>query len=395
MGAEFFAPSSLHSLGNPLCGPLTLYDGNIHSFEFEGIGLMLHAVIMAGGSGTRFWPESRRARPKQLLPLASDQTLLRETYARSASWIPPSSWRVVTNQQLAAESARQLPELAPAQIVGEPCGRNTAPCIALAARKLLKHDPDAVMLVMPADHAIHPPERFQEAVARAVAHVAEHPERLVLFGVPPTYPSTGYGYIERDAPLGNQAFSVKAFHEKPPREIAEQFLAGGRHYWNCGIFVWRADRILQLLAEHKPEIIALLDQLAPDLETQREAQALASLFPRMPSISIDHAVLEKARDVIVLEAPFEWDDVGSWQAVARLKGADADGNTIIGLHVGIETSDSVIQNDTPKHLIATIGVKNCVIVHTPDATLIARRDDENAIRELVALLEQRGYGSYL
>lgn len=359
---------------------------------------MLHAVIMAGGSGTRFWPESRRLRPKQLLPLASDRTLLRETYDRCAAWIPASSWMVVTNQQLADETSRQLSELKPDQIVGEPCGRNTAPCIALAAAKLFKQDSDAVMLVMPADHAISPPEEFHSAVDRAIRQVQSNPQQLVLFGVPPTYPATGYGYIERDQPLGDaatSAFTVREFHEKPPRERAEQFLAGGRHYWNCGIFVWRADRILELIREHQPEIARLIDEITPDLGTDNEANALKQIFPRMPSISIDHAVLEKAQEVVVLEAPFAWDDVGSWQAVARLKGADANGNTIIGLHVGIDTENSVIQNDSPSHMIATIGIRDCVIVHTPDATLIARRDDENAIRELVSLLEQQGYGSYL
>lgn len=356
---------------------------------------MLHAVIMAGGSGTRFWPESRRTRPKQFLPLASDRTLLRETFDRCAAWIPSASWMVVTNHQLGAETARQLPELARGEIIGEPCGRNTAPCIALAACQLLKRDPEAVMLVMPADHAISPVEVFQEAVSRAVKLVETDQQSLVLFGVPPTYPATGYGYIERDEPLGERAFQVRAFHEKPARERAEHFLAGGRHYWNCGIFVWKAARILELIREFQPEIGKLMDEIAPDLGTVREEAALKKVFPRMPSISIDHAVLEKAGDVVVLEAPFAWDDVGSWQAVARLKPSDENGNTIIGLHVGIETANCVIQNDSPKHLIATIGVRDCVIVHTPDATLIARRDDENAIRELVALLEQRGYGTYL
>jgi len=370
----------------------------IQSVRLEESVLMLHAVIMAGGSGTRFWPESRRVRPKQLLPLASDQTLLRETYDRCSAWIPKSSWMVVTNQQLAAETGRQLPELQPQQIVGEPCGRNTAPCIALAAAKLLKHDPDAVMLVMPADHAISPVEQFHDAVRRATQQIESAPHSLVLFGVTPTYPATGYGYIERDQPLGDpaqRAFKVREFHEKPPRERAEQFLAGGRHYWNCGIFVWKASMILELIRQHQPDIGKLLDEVSQDLGTDREENALKQIFPRMPSISIDHAVLEKAQDVVVLEAPFAWDDVGSWQAVARLKGTDSNGNTIIGLHVGIDTENSVIQNDSPSHLIATIGVRDCIIVHTPDATLIARRDDENAIRELVALLEQKGYGSYL
>ncbi|MCA9056754.1 MAG: mannose-1-phosphate guanyltransferase, partial [Planctomycetaceae bacterium] len=196
-----------------------------------------------------------------------------------------------------------------------------------AAMCLLQEDPDAVMLVMPADHAISPVEQFHDAVRRATQQIESAPHSLVLFGVTPTYPATGYGYIERDQSLGDptqRAFKVREFHEKPPRERAEQFLAGGRHYWNCGIFVWKASRILELIRQHQPEIGNLLNEIDADLGTDREEDALKQIFPRMPSISIDHAVLEKAQDVVVLEAPFAWDDVGSWQAVARLKGTDGN-----------------------------------------------------------------------
>ncbi|MFO1019988.1 MAG: mannose-1-phosphate guanylyltransferase [Planctomycetales bacterium] len=358
---------------------------------------MLHAVIMAGGSGTRFWPQSRRLRPKQLLSVSSERTLLQETYDRCADQIPSRNWWVVTNRTLVGETQEQLPEVPAGQILQEPCGRNTAPCIGLAALQIVKHDPEGIMLVMPADHVIRPVEAYRNAVQRAVSHVAAHPSTLVLFGVPPTYPATGFGYIEREEPLGApelKTFKVATFHEKPPLETAENFLDAGGYYWNCGIFVWRADRILEALRDYQPLIADQLDKLAPHVGTANWDNALAEIFPAMTSISIDHAVLEKATQVVVLEAPFEWDDVGSWLAMARLLGADDEGNTVVGDYVGLDSRNCIIRT-TPEHLIATVGMENCLIIHTPDATLVARRDDENAIRQLVALLEQRGYGRFL
>ena len=357
---------------------------------------MLHAVIMAGGSGTRFWPQSRRTLPKQLLPLVSDQTLLQETFARCQPWIPANRVRVVTNAVQAAESRRQLPDLPPQNVLEEPCGRNTAPCIGLAAIDLLRDDPEAVMLVMPADHAIRPPEVFRQAVERAVKIVDQSPSTFVLFGVPPNYPAVGYGYIERGErrPDSDTAYNVRAFREKPDIDLATQFVNAGTFYWNCGIFVWRADAIMKALADLQPGIHQRLLQLQPALGTDRRDAALAEIFPGMTSISIDHAVLEHAGDIAVLPAPFEWDDVGSWHALVRLRGSDENGNTIVGLHAGVDTRNCIIRT-TDNHLIGTIGLENCIIVHTPDATLIAKKDDENAIRKLVSLIEQSGYDRFL
>jgi mannose-1-phosphate guanylyltransferase len=215
--------------------------------------------------------------------------------------------------------------------------------------------------------------------------------------VSPTHPATGYGYIERGQPLAGaaaKAFAVKSFREKPVIETAAQYLAAGDFYWNCGIFVWRAERILRALQEFEPELHARLMRLQAALESTRFNAILDAEFPNMKSISIDYAVLERASGVCVLEAPFAWDDVGSWQSLSRLRGTDAQGNTIDGPFCGVGTKGCIIRT-SDDHLVATIGLEDCIIVHTPDATLVARKDDENAIRQLVAMLEERGYDRFL
>ena len=376
---------------------------------------MLHAVIMAGGSGTRFWPQSRRSRPKQLLKLAGPRTMLQDTFDRVASWIEPDRVWVVTNAAQAAETRRQLPALPAGNVLVEPCGRNTAPCIGLAAVHIAGADPQATMLVMPADHVIRPAEVFRQAAERAVAIVQEDAEALVLFGVPPTYAATGFGYIERGAELGLRrasapatrvsagaeapgspsSFEVASFREKPERETAERYVASGCFYWNCGIFVWRVARILAALAEYEPEIHGRLMALRAALGRAEWDELLAAEFPQMKSISIDYAVLERAAGVAVLEAPFEWDDVGSWQALVRLLGHDADGNTIDGPFCGVDSQGCIIRSTDANHLVAAAGVENLIIVHTPDATLVARRDDESGLRKLVEELAARGYERFL
>ncbi len=357
---------------------------------------MLHAVVMAGGSGTRFWPQSRRTLPKQLLPLAGSVTMIQQTIAR-CEWIPPERTWIVTNQTQVDETARQLEQIPRDNILVEPCARNTAPCVGLAAIRLLKQDPDATMLVMPADHVIGPNAVFQAAVNSAAAIVSENPDSFVLFGVPPNYPSTGFGYIERGTvlPDADRAFKVKSFREKPDLETAAQYVSDGGFYWNCGIFVWRADQILKALEQFESEIHERLKSLAAALDDGNWDAALNAEFPNMKSISIDYAVLERATDVVVLEAPFDWDDVGSWQALSRLLGTDEHNNTVDGPYCGLDSSGCIIRTTDGNHLVATIGMQDCIVVHTPDATLVARKDDENAMKKLVELIEQQGYERFL
>lgn len=358
---------------------------------------MLHAVIMAGGSGTRFWPESRRQLPKQFLKFSGERTLIQESIGRCAPAIPVNNVWVVTNAAHALETTRQLPDVPEHQILLEPCGRNTAPCIGLAAIRLLAIDSDATMLVMPADQVIHPTAMFQNAVSQAVELVDRDPQTLVLFGIEPTYPATGFGYIRRGDRLPDTElpmFQVQSFQEKPNQLTAARYNATGEYYWNCGIFVWRAQTILDALGVHAPEIHERLLRLRSAIGQPGWTAALESEFPLMPSISIDYAVLEKADQVCVLEAPFEWDDVGSWHALARLLPADRDGNTLDGMVCPVDSSGCIVRT-SDDHLVATIGVKDLIIVHTPTATLVADRRDEGAIRELIKELQCRNLNEYL
>lgn len=356
---------------------------------------MLHAVIMAGGSGTRFWPQSRRALPKQFLRFGGDRTLLQATVERCRAFIPPERTWIVTGSAYAAETTRQEPEIRDRNVLIEPCGRNTAPCIGLAAMQLLVNDPDAVMLVMPADHVIRPVAEFQRTVEKAVAIIERDSAELVLFGVVPTYPATGFGYIQRGEMLADSSgFRVAAFREKPDLATATQYLASREYFWNCGLFVWKAATILEQLERHKPEIAMRLKRLHAAVETEQWPATLAAEFPLMPSISIDYAVLEKAEHVSVVPASFEWDDVGSWQALSRLLPPDPDGNTSEGPFCAIGTNGCIVRTSS-EHLVTAFGVRDLIIVHTPDATLVADKHDESALRQLIAELERRGLSEFL
>ena len=359
---------------------------------------MLHAVIMAGGSGTRFWPQSRRNLPKQFLRMSGNETLIQQAALRCQPAISQDRTWIVTGAAHAVETARQLPNVPAEQILVEPCGRNTAPCIGLAAIQLLAKDPDAIMLAMPADQVITPTARFQDAIAEAVRVIEYDPKAMVLIGIEPKYPATGFGYIQRGERIPSQScptFKVSSFREKPNLTTASQFLASGEFYWNCGIFAWRAQTILDALKQFSPEITDRLERIRPGIGTNRWQELLEVEFPQMPSISIDYAVLEKAiEQVRVLEAPFEWDDVGSWQALPRLFPSDTHGNTVNGLVCAVDTSGCIVRT-SDDHLIATIGVKDLIIVHTPTATLVAEKQDEGSLKKLIAEIEKRGLTEYL
>ena len=375
---------------------------------------MLYCVIMAGGSGTRFWPESRTSRPKQLLRLVGQQTMLRETFERLTGLVPPERVLAATSRDLAPAVAAELPELPAGSILAEPCKRNTAPCIGLAAFELLRRDPDAVMAVLPADHVISPADGFRRAVALADSLVVQAPQYLITFGIRPSYPAEIFGYIER-GPLANQllphaqgesaaalpareklplVYKVVKFREKPSADVARQFLAAGNYYWNSGIFVWKASTILELLRRHQPALYAHLERIDGAAGKPRYMEVLEREFAAMEAISIDYAVMEHAADVLVIEAPFDWDDVGSWQAMARLRGADANGNTVVGRHLGIDTLGTIVRT-SEDHLVVTIGLRDCVVVHTPDATLVADKHQEESVRKVVQMLQQRGWTQYL
>ena len=355
---------------------------------------MLHAVIMAGGSGTRFWPESRGPQPKQLLKLVGERTMIQATVDRIASLVPADRVLIVTNAQLVEEIRRQLPQLPSRALLGEPCRRDTAPCIGLAALEIVRNDPEGIMAVMPSDHVISPDDKYCAAIAQAQRLVEESPERIVTFGIRPTYPAESFGYIERGAALASGVYRVQQFREKPKAEVAGEYLAAGTFYWNSGIFVWKAATILAALEARQPQMMSHLKKIAAAAGTASFAQVLEREFTAIQGISIDYAVMEQATDVVVIEAPFGWDDVGSWQAISRLQGTDAEGNTVAARHLGLRTKGTIVRG-ADDHLIVTLGVEDLIVVHTPDATLVANKHDEEAIRQLVKLIAERGWHEYL
>ncbi len=357
---------------------------------------MLHAVIMAGGAGTRFWPMSRAALPKQMLALVTERPLLADTVERLEGLIPGERVHVITNAAY-AESVRALLRGVPArQVVAEPCGRDTAPCIGLAAVLIARQDPAAVMAVLPADHVVHPPQVFQQALARAAAVVEERPGALITFGITPTRPAVGYGYIERGAELGRldgiPFFKVDSFREKPNLRVAREFLAAGRFSWNAGIFVFRAQAILERIERHLPELAAALPALADAY--LRQGAIPESAYRLLPRISIDYGVFERDEDVVMLEASFTWDDVGSFAALERVLPKDAQGNCGVGLSTLLDARRNIVVSGK-NHRIALIGVEGLIVVHSDDATLVCRAEDAERVKELVNLLQSKGLADLL
>jgi mannose-1-phosphate guanylyltransferase/mannose-6-phosphate isomerase len=358
----------------------------------------IYATIMAGGAGTRFWPASRTANPKQLLNLTGERSMIQSTVDRLQGLCSNDQLLIVTNQSLVDPIAAQLPDLPRESLIGEPAKRDTAPCVGLAAAMVAAKNPNATMVVMPADHVIGPDDVFQEALVHAVTLVDQDPSRIVTFGIKPDYPADMFGYIERtDESIDGAKFasySVERFREKPDVETAKGFLEAGTFYWNAGIFVWKAKTILDALAKHEPEMFARIQTIAAAIGTPDFESVLQTEFTAIKGTSIDYAVMEHYDNVLVVEAPFQWDDLGNWSAIPRLKGVDESGNTVDGKHLGIDTEDSIIRTEDG-HLIVTVGMKDCIVVHTKDATLVANRNDEAAIKRIVEELKDRDWSQYL
>lgn len=359
---------------------------------------MLHAVVMAGGSGTRFWPKSRRNRPKQLLRLYGDATMLQQTVARIEPLVTPGRVLIITGADQAEAVRAQLPQLPPENVVAEPCPRDTAPCVGLAARIVANRDPEGTMIVMPADHVIEPPQKFQATVRAAVSVIDQDPTAFVTFGIKPTHPETGYGYIERGEALtpidGIALHRVVQFREKPDYATAQTFVKEGRFAWNSGIFVWRARAILDALKAHRPGLAEAIERVGQSLGTADEEATIAREYPNMEKVPIDKAVMEKATNVRVLEVVYDWNDVGDWRALTALVPPDASGNTIQGQVLATETTGSIIVSDDGG-LVATLGVEDLVIVQSGGATLIAKKDQLDKLKSLVEGLDKAGYKSLL
>lgn len=346
----------------------------------------IFAVIMAGGKGERFWPQSRVSRPKQLLRLIGDLTLIEQTVARLAPLVPTSNIIVVTNTDYVAPMRELLTQLPPDNIIGEPMGRDTAPCVALAAAVVASKtdNPDAVMLVLPADHVINDNVSMNTVLGDCAKLAASG--KIVTIGVNPTSPSTGYGYIKcgdaLDVDSGTRFYEGAGFREKPDAETADAFLEAGCYKWNSGMFIWSVSTILDAFAKHAPNLAEGAAAIKKSIERNTFWDDLKALYNSFEKISIDYAVMEKVDNVVVAECAFDWDDVGSWTALRNQLVADDAGNVVKANHVGIDTTNSIIVGDS-SHLIATIDVDDLIIVHTEDATLVCRSDSAQRVKEIV------------
>ncbi len=358
-------------------------------------------VILAGGSGTRFWPRSRRARAKQVLALDGERSMLQQTMERLKPLAGLEKTWIITNEYLAHEIADQLPGLPAAQIVQEPVARNTAPACGLAAFLIERENPNAVLGVFPSDHVIGDEPRFLKALQKAIA-LAAATDNIVVLGIEPVRAETGYGYIETgDLTADGNALHVRRFTEKPNQNRAEEFVSAGNYYWNSGMFLWSARTLADAVREHLPETAPLLESIAAAYGTPQFDEVFRALYPKCENISVDYAVLEPRSakgehlsNLYCLPAEFSWNDLGSWASLyeyqhdTRLRG-DPDGNVAdSGGHLAIEATDNYIFS--PKKFVALVGVENLVVVDTDDALLIVRRENSQDVGKIVKELAQSG-----
>lgn len=348
----------------------------------------VYVLILAGGSGERFWPLSRKSRPKQLLSLFSKETLLEATLRRLDGLVPAAQILILTNADQEAAVRALCPQLPRENIVAEPAKRDTAAAIALGAGWISSRAPDATMIVLPADHLIQDTAGFQRTLRVAVA-AAEETGELVTIGIRPTWACPGFGYIEvgeraalEKKPEGPDAFDVVRFREKPSAELAETFLKQGNFRWNAGMFIWTVRSILSAFNRYVPELGEFIGQLHRSTAFET---ILRDDFPRLPKISIDYAVLEKAGRVLVVESGFDWDDIGSWTAIAKYLAADAAGNVGNATLATVDSRQNLVYS-TEKNLIALLGVQDLIVVQTGDALMICSRHEAERIKHLVALV---------
>lgn len=358
----------------------------------------MYAVIMAGGKGTRFWPKSRESMPKHLLDIVSEKTIIQETIDRIIPLIPAENILIVTGVSHAVELMRQVPHIPEENIIIEPVGRNTAPCIGLAALHIKRKSPDDVMVVLPADHLITDEARFRYLLSIA-AEIAARGDFLLTIGIQPTFPETGYGYLEqgvlKETIKGEDIFKVKSIREKPDLKQAKVFLEKRRFYWNSGMFLWRADTILRAIKRWLPDIHKGLSQIEGVKGTDKEEEIVEHVYKKIPSISIDYGIMEKADNVLLIRGDFGWSDMGSWDALWEVLEKDEHGNAAHGkaFFIGVDAKNSLIQSS--RKLVALVGVEDLIVVETEDSLLICKRGRSQDVKAVVEHLNTKNMKEYL
>ena len=352
-----------------------------------------YIVIMAGGSGTRFWPLSREAMPKQLLRIDGEETLIQQTIARVRPLIPSDHIHIVTNKSQAEQIRYQVPELNKNNFIIEPAAKNTAAAIGLAAVYLNHHNIDSVMGILPADHVVKNKEKFLETLESAFA--AARDGYLVTIGIRPSRPETGYGYIQAGEPLNplTGIFHVDRFTEKPDIDTAKKYVADGHYFWNSGMFVWKTSVILDEIGRHMPLLGEGLKEIKTAIGKDDEVSVIKSVFSKLDPVSIDYGIMEKSDKVVVIPADLGWSDVGSWTALDDITARDSRGNVIAGNVVDVESRDSIIY--ASNRLVATIGLNDMVVVDTEDATLVCHKDRAQDVKKIVEELKKRGSEEHL
>jgi len=350
---------------------------------------MRYGMVMAGGSGTRLWPMSRLARPKQLIPLVGGKSLLALAAERLEGVVPPERRLVCTGEGFRGAVREAIPWLDEANLLGEPCGRDTLNAVGLTAAVLARRDPEAVFAVLTADHLIEPREEFARRLEEGFRAVEADPRRLVTFGVTPTFPATGYGYVERGEPLPglDRVFAARRFVEKPDRETAEAYLELGTFLWNSGMFVFRASTVLEAIRRYRPDTAEALARIAREWDEPDRAATLAAIYPSLYKISVDYGLMEPAsRDgslsICVVPMQLTWTDVGSWPSLAATLPADERGHRVSGArHVDIGSERCLVVSDDPDHVVATVGCQDLIVVRTRDATLVCRAADAERVKD--------------